>query len=93
MDADFPMAKSNDARALCSEIKNILVEVCGKTEEEAVGLIGKFWKNRDDLDDDPLVYEELPYYYAMSIIYGADNPRWYKDPNLWPPPKKWGNFR
>ncbi len=33
-----------------------------------------------------LIFHEVPYYYAMELLYGHTNPQWYKDPALWPPP-------
>lgn len=30
---------------------------------------------------------ELPYYWAMDLLHAADNPEWYHDPALWPPPQ------
>jgi hypothetical protein len=87
------MAKSENARVFCQEIKRILVEVSCKTETDAIRLINELWKNQNDIESDPLLYEELPWYYAMVIahhpVIGDNQPMWYKDSNLWPPPEKW----
>jgi len=33
-----------------------------------------------------MIFHEVPYSEAMSMLYGKSNPKWYKDPKLWPPP-------
>lgn len=42
--------------------------------------------NRSD-DDVGILDHEIPYYWAMHILFAKDNPNWYEDPKLWPPPK------
>ena len=29
---------------------------------------------------------ETGYYWAMSMIYARDDPQWFQNPDLWPPP-------
>ena len=33
-----------------------------------------------------LTFHEVPYYWAMELLFGKTNPSWYHDPKLWPPP-------
>lgn len=40
---------------------------------------------KDEMDR-ALLFHELPYYWAISILYMRKNPEWHKDPTLWPPP-------
>ena len=88
---EFPMAKSKGARALCAGVKQILIEVCNKDEPEAVRLINEVWGDRENIEDDPLLFEELPWFYAMAMAHGH-KPQWWKEPGLWPPPEKWRNY-
>lgn len=50
----------------------------------------------DDLNDQSyrgMLFHELPYYWAMSLLYGPNGPHarqdhWWQDPALWPPPNE-----
>jgi hypothetical protein len=93
MTHEFPMAKTGTARAFCREILHVLIEEGRFPEPDAVELIIQYWHNCDNIESDPFLYEELPYFYAMCILHhpslGINRVDWFKDPELWPPPKKW----
>ncbi len=36
-----------------------------------------------------LFFHEEPYYYAMALLHGRENPQWYNNRALWPPPKEY----
>lgn len=89
----YNFATTPDSERLCRRIEEALMCFCGKTEIEAISLINAYWKNSSRIDDDPLLFEETPYYYAMCIAHhptlGDNWITWYEDPSLWPPPKGW----
>lgn len=41
--------------------------------------------NLDDDADTGVFFHEEPYYWAMTLI--QTEPKWYKNPDLWPPPE------
>lgn len=41
---------------------------------------------KTQLDRD-MLFRELPYYWAMELLYAEKFPNWHRDPELWPPPK------
>ena len=56
-------------------------------------MIQGYWAGVKDIESDPFLYEEPPYYYAMCIAHhpqlGDNRVDWYRDPALWPPPLGW----
>ncbi|HYT91156.1 MAG TPA: hypothetical protein VEL76_20755 [Gemmataceae bacterium] len=90
---EFPFARTELAYQFCQRVKDALLRFCGKTEAEAVQLIGEYWAHRENIEEDRLLFHEVPYYYAMCMahhpVIGDNNPFWWKDPHLWPPPKGW----
>ena len=90
---DFPFAKSDDAKRFCDRIADAMIRFCNLSPRNAVRMIREFWADTEDVESDPLLYHEPPYYYAMSIahhpVIGDNCPLWYKDPALWPPPRDW----
>jgi hypothetical protein len=93
MNEDFPFAVTEDARKFCRRVVEALVTFCDKPEPEAIALVRVYWSNQTNLESDPILYEEPPYYYAMCIAHhpkiGDGNIGWYQDPGLWPPPQGW----
>lgn len=89
----FRFARTPKALRFCERIAEALVRMCNKDQDESVRLINLFWKQRADIEADPFLYEEPAYYYAMVIAHhpdiGDNRPQWYKDRELWPPPKEW----
>ncbi|MCB2153267.1 hypothetical protein KQI84_00145 [bacterium] len=87
----FRFCKSEESQKFFSEIVQMLMKYGEKTEEEAVDLVSRCWKDCDDIDaEGPLIYHEIPYYYAMCILHhpvlGDGNVEWYLDKSYWPPP-------
>ena len=80
----------DDAKELQSykrEISLCLVRYGGLSEAEARQKVATDHlfevKNETQL---MLIFHEYPYYWAMMMLYGQNNPLWYQDPKLWPPP-------
>lgn len=70
----------------CQDIVNCLVRYAGKTQEEAERIVVSSYISKF-LDEDPdYIFREIPYYWAMELLYGRGNALWYKDEKLWPPP-------
>ena len=90
---EFPIAHTEKAYRFCQWVKEALCTFEGKSETDAIALINQYWKRRQDVEDDPLLYHESPYYYAMCIAHhpslGDKNLEWHKDPSKWPPPDGW----
>ncbi len=38
-----------------------------------------------NIDEDDILFHESPYFWAMNLIYGTEEPRWFDDRKLWPP--------
>lgn len=95
--ATYEFAKSQSAKEFCDEIEKVLVIEGKKTTTEAERLIKQFWSGRSDIEEDQLLYRELPYYYAMCILHhpilGDNYPFWWKNPEFWPPPSRWNTWR
>jgi hypothetical protein len=93
MAVDFSFALSDESQRFCSRIVEALVKFCGKTELEAIALVRAYWEDQSDIESDPLLYHEPPYYYAMCIAHhpriGDGRVVWWKEPGLWPPPQDW----
>jgi hypothetical protein len=91
---EIRFARSEEAKAFCAKIRDALCEFGGYDPEPADHLIAAYWKDVCDIEvEDPLLYHEPPYYYAMCILHhpvlGDGDTWWYKNPALWPPPDKW----
>ncbi len=41
----------------------------------------------DGVTEESAIFHELPYFWAMHLLYAETKPDWYHDPNLWPPPQ------
>ena len=76
------MDKINEFR---SEIIECLEKYCKLTKVEAEKLLSQSGL-LDDVVDDDVLFHETPYYWAMQLFHRKSNPRWFHDPNLWPPP-------
>ena len=74
----------------CQDIVNCLVRYGGKTREEAERLVASSYIPEFLVEDVGYVFHEIPYYWAMVLLYGRSNPQWYKDKKLWPPPHDYG---
>lgn len=74
----------------CQDIASCLVKYVGKTEEEAEQAVASSYIPQFLNEDVGYVFHEIPYYWAMELLYGRSNPQWHKDKNLWPPP---GDYR
>lgn len=33
------------------------------------------------------LFHEFAYYWAMLLLHAKENPKWHRDPKLWPPPE------
>jgi hypothetical protein len=74
------------------EIIECLVLYGNLGEEEAKTLLVSSSIYQQLLDEDSnigILDHETPYYWAMHILFSKENPDWYQDRNLWPPPKKY----
>ncbi len=89
----YGFATTPESRSFCGRIEQALMRFCGKTQDEAVSLIAAYWQHRDRIDDDPLLFSEPPYFYAMCMAHhptlGDGQVNWHEDPELWPPPEGW----
>jgi hypothetical protein len=77
-----------ELRIYTSEIKRLLIKY-GKTKDlEAERLINEsgLFVDLDTEEDILYLFHEIPYYWAMELIHGSKNPKWFLDPELWPPP-------
>ena len=45
-------------------------------------------EDSENVELNPVVGHETPYFWAMHILYGENNSDWADDPKLWPPPEK-----
>ena len=85
---------ANELQEYKQEIFLCLVRYGGLSEEEARQKV-----NTDSLFELKnemklmLIFHEEPYYWAMGMLYGRSNPLWYKDPELWPPPAEYFEWR
>jgi hypothetical protein len=77
---------NQDVVDFCEQIVRCVSVYGGMDELTARKIVGdsKICEVKDELDMN-LLFHELPYYWAM-VLLNPDNDRWYKDPNLWPPP-------
>ncbi len=58
-------------------------------EEQARHLIDEsslFRHVETDVEKSTL-FHESPYFWAMHLVHSKQNPEWYQDPTLWPPPE------
>lgn len=93
MAPNFPFVASDVSRRFCMRVVEALVKFCKKSEPEAIRLVNAFWKDVDNIESDPLLLHEPPYYYAMCIahhpVHGDGSVHWHEEPGLWPPPPDW----
>jgi hypothetical protein len=86
-------AQTDRSQEFCNRIVEALVKFCGKTEPDAIALVKAFWAGTADIESDPLLHREPPYYYAMCIAHhpqlGDGRVFWWNEPGLWPPPQGW----
>lgn len=77
----------------CCEVVECLVTYCQKTQPEALRLVNAVWQDESIFDEEDLRLHEYPYYWAMCIAHhytlGDNEPNWYQDSKLWPPPKEY----
>ena len=89
----FPFARTEDANRFCSRIVEAMTRFCELPRQESMRMICEYWADIENIESDPLLYHEPPYYYAMSIahhpVIGDNRPEWYTDRSLWPPPSGW----
>lgn len=90
---EFSFITTKDTYSYCCEVVDCLVNYCGKTQEESLYLVNFFWRDEPVFDEDDLRLHEYPYYWAMGIahhwVLGDNQPEWYHDPQLWPPPREY----
>lgn len=93
MSSGYRFARTDETRRFCARVEEALVTFCGYDVGTARELILSFWQKYDDIADDELLFREPPYYYAMCIahhaVLGDNQPLWYLDRRLWPPPPGW----
>ena len=92
----FPFATSLESQQMLSNITTAIMRFGDRSESEAVRMVTEYWRNSTDiLIDDPLLFHECAYYYAMCILHhptiGDGIERWEKDQRYWPPPANWAN--
>jgi hypothetical protein len=71
------------------EIVKCLVSYGNITQEDAEKMLttSSIYPMLTRSDDDiGILDHEIPYYWAMHILYAKEKPDWYQDRNLWPPP-------
>jgi hypothetical protein len=73
----------------CQDIVNCLVRYAGKKQKEAEQLVASSYIPEFLNKDAGYVFHEIPYYWAMELLYGRSNELWYKDKKLWPPPSNY----
>jgi hypothetical protein len=79
-----------EVQDFCQEIVDCLIEY-GKVEEAVARHLvdaSKVCECVTDLDKD-LLFHETPYYWAMRLLHSSNNPEWYQDSKLWPPPQEY----
>ena len=87
------MAIDYSMKKFFEEIVRCLVEYGNLEYDEAVeqlhhaGVYDEM-EDKDTVEVNPVVGHEMPYYWAMVILYQEDDPLWYKNPKLWPEPEK-----
>lgn len=90
MNQDEYMLSPEDAKELeryKQEISQCLVRYGGLSEMEANQIVER--NNLFEVKNDTqlfLIFHEEPYYWAMMMLHTQQNPLWYQDPTLWPPP-------
>ena len=81
------MTRDPEIQVYHNEIVRCLVQYGGLPEDEAQHLVERSRVLEYDTEmGRSLIFHEIPYYYAMELLYGRTNPQWYKNPTLWPPP-------
>ncbi len=89
----FEFKTTKETYEYCVEVVQCLVLYCNKSEEEAIELVNKDWKDDGPFDENDYRLHEEPYYWAMCIchdrVLGDNRPDWFRDPALWPPPKEY----
>jgi len=72
----------------CQEIIECLIKYGDLGEDQAKKLVSdsKICETSGEKELELLLHEP-PYYWAMTILH-SDNPEWYRNPKLWPPPKE-----
>ena len=86
------MAIDYSMKKFFEEIVRCLIEYGNLNHEEAIKLLHRsgVYKEADDKDTVELniAAHEMPYFWAMVILYEEHNPDWADDPKLWPEPEK-----
>jgi hypothetical protein len=89
----FTFDTSEESEAFCLRICDALMEVFGCSRDKAIWLVNQYWKDAKSIEDDPLLYHESAYYYAMCIghhpVLGDGEKIWWKNAKYWPPPPGW----
>ena len=93
MDTPFPFARNSDSIAFCCRIRDAMVQFCNIDATAAERMIREYWHGVADIAEDPFIFSEPAYYYAMCIAHhpliGDNDPNWYRRTTLWPPPSGW----
>ena len=78
----------------CEDIVRCMVVYGGWDEERAQRRLDESGlcapeNNRTEMAR-AVFFHDLPYFWAMGLIYAHDNPQWFNDPELglWPPPEE-----
>lgn len=78
----------------CKEIVRYLVRYGNLDEADAWSRVqeARLCEAESEIDRIVILHEE-PYYWAMSILHGRNDPYWWQNPELWPPPEDATNWR
>lgn len=89
----YSFKTTSESQAFCDRVCQALCVFFGMSKERAYDSINRYWHDVECIDDDPLLFHEPPYFYAMCIGHhptiGDNNLAWENDPRWWPPPEEW----
>jgi len=77
-----------ELQSFYNDVLYCLVKYGGLTRELAGKIVAdsKLFEF-DSPNEREMLFHELPYYWAMQLLYGKEFPEWHEDPELWPPPQ------
>jgi len=87
---DYNFSVEGEARKYCDLVVDNLIRLGNLSESDSLRLLHQVWNDLERLDDDDFRLHESPYYTAMCMLhhpeFGDNNPEWWTDESLWPPP-------
>ncbi len=85
---------ANELRLYRHETIQCLIRYGGLSETEARERVdaGNLFKLNNETTL-TIIFHEEPYFWAMMMLYARNDPLWYKDPELWPPPAEYFEWR